>query len=114
MEFGSCLSIMSNILNDLGVDEDDLDWYHLAACRGLDTNLFYDKYEADINIAKSIDEACLACPVSKMCYEFGTSNNEQGVWGGIYLNTGEVDKPRNIHKTQDVWKRVKAKNGIHK
>jgi hypothetical protein len=105
---------MSNILNELGVDEDDLDWYHLAACRGLDTNLFYDKYEADPNIAKSIDEACLTCPVSKMCYDFGVTNKEQGVWGGVYLNTGEVDKPRNIHKTQDVWKRIKAKNGIHK
>ncbi len=36
---------MSNILNDLGLDPDDFDWYHLSACRGMDTNLFYEKYE---------------------------------------------------------------------
>ncbi|MGV2433401.1 MAG UNVERIFIED_CONTAM: hypothetical protein LVQ98_09255, partial [Rickettsiaceae bacterium] len=41
---------MSNILNDLGIDEDDLDWFHLAICRGMDTNLFYEKYESDANV----------------------------------------------------------------
>jgi len=58
---------MSNILNDLGIDSDDLDWYHLSICRGMDTNLFYEKYEADPNIARNIDEMCLSCPVVSMC-----------------------------------------------
>ena len=66
---GSYLKNMSNILNDLGIDKDDFDWWHLAICRGMDTNLFYEKYEADSNIAKSIDEACLSCPVIKMWHE---------------------------------------------
>ena len=57
---------MSDILNELGVDEDDLDWFHLGICRGMDTNLFYDKYEADINIAKSIDEACSLVEVREL------------------------------------------------
>jgi hypothetical protein len=103
---------MSNILNELGVDAEDLDWWHLAACRGMDTNLFYDKYEIDINIAKNIDQACLSCPVSKMCYESGTENNEYGIWGGVYLNAGSVDKTRNLHKTPEIWKRLKSKNGF--
>lgn len=103
---------MSDILNDLGVDSDDFDWYHLAACLGMDTNLFFDKYEADINIAKNIDEACLSCPVSKICYQSGIDNNEYGVWGGIYLTAGATDKARNIHKTQEVWKKIRTKNGI--
>lgn len=103
---------MSEILNDLGLDKDTFDWYHLAACLGMDTNLFFDKYEADLNIAKNIDEACLSCPVSKICYKFGIDNNEYGVWGGIYLTAGIADKSRNIHKTKEVWKRVKEKNDI--
>lgn len=103
---------MSDILNDLGIDTDDFDWYDLAVCKGMDTNLFYDKYENDQSIAKNIDEACLACPVSKMCYEFGVENNEYGVWGGVYLNAGLLDKARNIHKTQDVWKKMRQKNGV--
>ena len=103
---------MSNILNDLGIESDNFDWYHVAVCRGMDTNLFYDQYEADVNIAKNIDEACFSCPVSKMCYQSGIDNNEYGVWGGIYLSAGLVDKSRNIHKTPESWKKIKQKNDI--
>jgi hypothetical protein len=35
---------MSNILNSLGIDKEDLNWWHLGACRGMETNLFYEKY----------------------------------------------------------------------
>ena len=101
---------MSSILNDLGIDEEDFDWYHLAVCRGIDTNLFYDKYEADPNIAKNIDEACLSCPVIAMCYKSGQDNDEYGVWGGVYLSSGSIDKSKNLHKTPEVWKRLKKKN----
>ena len=103
---------MSDILSDLGVDSESFDWYHLSICRGMDTTLFYDKYENDANIAKNIYEMCLSCPVAKMCYESGVENNEYGVWGGIYLNSGSIDKARNIHKTQDAWKKIRKKNGI--
>lgn len=101
---------MSNILNELGIDQEEFSWWHLAVCRGIETNLFYDKYEIDENTAKSIDEACMSCPVIKMCYKSGTENSEYGVWGGIYLNAGSIDKSKNLHKTQEVWKRLKAKN----
>lgn len=103
---------MSNILNDLGVDTDDFDWWHLGICRGMDTNLFYDKYEADPNVAKNIDEACLSCPVIKMCYKSATENSEYGVWGGIYMSSGEIDKSKNLHKTPEVWKRLRSKGVI--
>ena len=101
---------MSEILNDLGIDKEDLDWLHLGICRGMDTNLFYEKYEADSNIAKNIDEMCLSCPVISMCYETGSEGNEYGVWGGVYLSSGSIDKSKNLHKTQDTWKRLKKKN----
>ena len=100
---------MSNILNDLGIDQEDFGWWHLSVCRGMDTNLFYDKYELDVNIAKNIDEACLSCPVMKMCYEAGVENSEYGVWGGVYLNFGSIDKSKNLHKTQEVWKKLRSK-----
>ena len=100
---------MSNILNDLGVDTDDFDWWHLAVCRGMDTNLFYDKYEVDANIAKNIDDACLSCPVLKMCYETGVEKAEYGVWGGVYMSSGEIDKSKNLHKTPEIWKKLRSK-----
>jgi hypothetical protein len=100
---------MSSILNDLGIDQDDLNWQDLAICRGINTNLFYDQYEVDSNIAKSIDEMCLSCPVLKMCHESGISGLEYGVWGGTYLSAGIIDKSRNLHKTEDIWKRLRRK-----
>lgn len=110
MELGSCLKNMSSILSNLGVDQEDFEWYHLALCAGMDTNLFYDKYETDINISKNIDEMCLSCPVAKMCYDTGVERNEYGVWGGVYLSIGSIDKSKNTHKTDEVWKRLKKKN----
>jgi len=100
---------MSSILNDLGIDKDDFGWWHLGVCRGMDTNLFYDKYEIDQNVAKNIDEACLSCPVLKMCYDSGVENSEYGVWGGVYLTAGDIDKTKNLHKTQEIWKRLRSK-----
>ena len=102
---------MSNILNDLGIDKQEFEWFDLAICRGMDTNLFFEKYETDVNIAKNIDEACLSCPVSKMCYDSGVENNEYGVWGGVYLNAGSVDNSKNTHKTPEICKRIKKHNG---
>lgn len=110
MESGNSQGNMSNILDNLGIDKDDFSWYNLAICRGMDTNLFYDKYEADINIAKNIDEACLSCPVIKICYESGINNNEYGVWGGVYLTAGSIDKSKNLHKVSEIWKRLRSKN----
>lgn len=110
MEYGNSLKNMSNILNDLGIDQDDFDWYSLSICRGMETNLFYDKYESDQDIAKSIDEACLSCPVISMCYESGINNSEYGVWGGVYLTAGSIDKAKNLHKTTEIWKKLRSKS----
>ena len=101
---------MSSILNNLGIDEEDFDWYYLAVCRGMDTNLFYDKYEADPNIARNIDEMCFSCPVMEMCYKSAVEKDEYGVWGGVYLTSGSIDKSKNLHKTPEVWKRLKKRN----
>ena len=103
---------MSNILDNLGVDHESLRWWHMSACQGIETELFFDKYENDVNIARNIDEACLSCPVISMCYQQGVDNNEYGVWGGVYLNSGSIDKSRNTHKTTEVWKRLK-KNHVY-
>ena len=98
---------MSNILNNFQYDKNDIEWQDLAACLGMDTSLFFEKYETDVNMAKAIDECCLACPVRKMCHESGTSNDEYGVWGGVYLTLGKPDKLKNSHKAKEVWKKLK-------
>ena len=82
---------MSSILSNLGVDEEDFDWYDLAVCRGMDTNLFYDQYEADPNIARNIDEMCLSCPVlskrpkcsEEMSKNYESDNEDEDKWDNI-------------------------------
>ena len=101
---------MSSILNDLGIDKDNFYWFDLAICKGMDTNLFFDKYEVDSNIAKNIDEACMSCPVSKICFQYGSDGNEYGVWGGVYLSAGLIDSSKNTHKTPEIWKKIKKQN----
>lgn len=95
---------MSDIISDLGLDETNIKWYQFAACNNMETNWFYDSYETDIYIAHQVDSVCINCPVAKTCLEEGISGREYGVWGGVYLNLGRVDKPTNSHKDENTWK----------
>jgi hypothetical protein len=78
----------------------------------MNTNLFFDQYESDINMAKAIDQCCLSCPVRSICYESGLKNSEYGVWGGVFLSSGLVDKMKNAHKTKEIWKQLKANKNV--
>jgi hypothetical protein len=102
---------MSNILKALGIDAEDLKWYHLAACTNMNINWFYDDYENDKVIAKTADEVCLSCPVIKQCYKEGVANKEFGVRGGIFMDLGRIDKKNNIHKSEETWNTLKKIHG---
>lgn len=69
----------------------------------MDTNIFFDKYEDDNHLAKSVDNICNRCPVNQHCFAWGISNKEWGVWGGVYLKDGKIDKEFNAHKTKEDW-----------
>ena len=105
---------MSNLIKEMGLDEDNLKWYHLAACKNMDINFFYDIYETDSESARQVDQMCFHCPVVKFCYEEGVANKEKGVWGGVYLNLGRTDTDYNKHKTPDDWKVLKELHGENK
>lgn len=61
-------------------------WRVYAACRGMDTDLFYPEgrgrtLRAREQIAKEI---CLSCPVARQCREAATALPERyGIWGGL-------------------------------
>lgn len=88
-------------------DSDDILWYHLAVCQGMNTNWFYDDYEADPVFAQVMDSICLACPVRAICLREGVENQEYGLWGAVYLNNGKPDDARNAHKTEETWDRIR-------
>jgi len=86
-------------------------WKDSAACLGLDTNIFFEKYEEDQAVAVVVDNICLTCPVIIDCFNHGTTNGEWGVWGGVYLVDGEINAIKNAHKTPEIWKELLAAVG---
>lgn len=90
------------------LEDDDLEWFHLAVCQGMKTNYFYDDYESDQLFAEIMDSICLSCPVRKMCLREGVENSEYGLWGGVFLNNGKPDKSRNSHKTEAAWEQIRG------
>lgn len=79
------------------------DWKDKGSCFGFDTELFFDKYEEDERLRFAIDALCEECPVRKMCFAIGVSTKAWGVWGGVYLENGEISREFNKHKTKDQW-----------
>jgi hypothetical protein len=101
---------MSSLLESLGIDPEEFEWHHLAACQHVNPELFYDEYEREPEVARATDSVCLGCPVIADCYFAGKQNGEYGVWGGVYWNgSGKPDKNKNSHKTQDVWEEIDRK-----
>lgn len=78
-------------------------WKDDADCLGLDTNIFFDKYEDDMQSRLMVDALCKTCPVARQCFAVGVSSKEWGVWGGIYLEGGEISKEFTSHKTKQEW-----------
>ena len=78
-------------------------WKDSADCKDYDTNLFFDKYEEDELLRPAIDKLCSSCPASKMCFAVGVSQKEWGIWGGIYLEDGQISKEFTRHKTKADW-----------
>lgn len=78
-------------------------WKDNARCITFDTNLFFEQYEEDVELRKHIDELCSMCEVRKNCFAVGISNKEWGVWGGVYIENGDISKEFNRHKSKDDW-----------
>lgn len=78
-------------------------WKDDALCKGDDVNLFFDKYEEDIEVRKEVDSLCSICPMARMCFAVGVSQKAYGVWGGIYLDRGKISREMNKHKTKEDW-----------
>lgn len=81
----------------------ELRWKDISLCQYFDPELWDSRYEANTRLAKQTDNICLSCPVQSICLEEGIDNEEWGVWGGVYLVRGKIDKSKNLHKTKDIW-----------
>lgn len=102
-----------SILDELGIDPDDLSWESLASCSGMNPNMFFDDTDlkdpdsltySDEVTAQIVDQVCLSCPVAAVCYGLGVREERWGVWGGVYLTEGKIDAKLNRHKDDADWK----------
>jgi len=78
-------------------------WKEDALCLDFDTNLFFEKYEEDENLRPAIESFCDDCPVRRQCFAVGVSQKEWGVWGGIYLENGNISREFNKHRDKKSW-----------
>lgn len=62
-------------------------WWEHAACKGMDTNLFYPS-EHDNKTLRAALDVCAVCPVQEECLQAGLLE-EHGVWGGMSINARE-------------------------
>jgi WhiB family redox-sensing transcriptional regulator len=60
------------------------DWRLDAACRDLDTAIFFPEDEGEVAVAKAV---CASCPVREACLNFAlVTRQDDGVWGGLDEN----------------------------
>ena len=76
------------------------------SCLGMDTNMFFEKYEEDVIVREGIDSLCSQCPSQRKCLAYGVSNQEWGVWGGVYIESGKFSREFNKHKDNDAWFKI--------
>jgi hypothetical protein len=78
-------------------------WKDDGLCVGYDHDLFFDKYEEDEKLRPAIDKLCSGCPMARQCFAVGVSQKEWGVWGGIYLENGNISREFGKHRTKQDW-----------
>ena len=62
--------------------EETTSWRDLAACRGLDTAVFFPD-EGDYVGVERAKQTCAPCPVAWECLSYAVFTNQtEGIWGG--------------------------------
>ncbi|HTJ74847.1 MAG TPA: WhiB family transcriptional regulator [Acidimicrobiales bacterium] len=63
---------------------DPNEWRQDAACRDMDTAIFFPETEEAAAAAKAV---CATCPVREACLQFAlVTRQDDGVWGGLDEN----------------------------
>jgi WhiB family redox-sensing transcriptional regulator len=80
----------------------DADFFDDAACRGVDTSVFFPASDAQAGPAKEI---CATCPVREECLEFALETRPaDGVWGGLT----PIERHRLIRRRQKAARKART------
>ena len=81
---------------------DPNDWRKDAACRDLETAVFFPDTEEEAAAAVAV---CATCPVREACLEFAlVTRQDDGVWGGLT----ESERKRLRRRRQEAARRTAA------
>ena len=81
---------------------DPNDWRQDAACRDLDTAVFFPETDEAVAAAKAV---CASCPVREACLDFALiTRQDDGVWGGL----DETERRRVRRRRQEAARRKAA------
>lgn len=73
-------TITSTVINTYPIPER---WRILAACRGIDVNIFFPSRDEAVAIVSKGKSICDTCVVKFACLNYAISHNIQhGIWGG--------------------------------
>lgn len=81
----------------------NLNWSKDAECNDLPTDIFFEDYENSKEIASLVDGICSNCSIQRECLSLGLARKEWGVWGGVYLEGGQISEEFNSHKGKEDW-----------
>jgi WhiB family redox-sensing transcriptional regulator len=62
-------------------DYSERDWLNDAACKGMDTAIFFPEKPSARDL-KKIEGICNSCPVKSQCRDYG-DEERYGFWGGV-------------------------------
>jgi WhiB family transcriptional regulator, redox-sensing transcriptional regulator len=71
-------------------DYREREWIHRAACKGMDTNIFFPDRGENVKV-KLARTVCDGCPVKKECREYGDMER-YGFWGGTSVRRRQKDR----------------------
>jgi WhiB family redox-sensing transcriptional regulator len=62
------------------------DWFAEAACKGMDTNLWFPEADEPDSAGWRARAVCSGCPVNRQCFDWSNNSNpiieRFGIWGG--------------------------------
>jgi WhiB family redox-sensing transcriptional regulator len=74
-------------------------WKEFAACKGVDTNMFFDDYEASGTVQLAVDKLCGSCVVRTQCLDWAIEEGlEGGVFGRRYFDQNPKKKAKTLEK----------------
>ena len=80
------------------------EWRHLAACKGMDPNVFFPTGSSGRGSLDTARAVCASCPVSTQCFQEGCTEYA-GVWGGTSSTQRRKSgiPKRSFHKQYRKW-----------